>query len=330
MAPQHPAHCPSNAQPALVVREGLDFGLDQDIPRHWYGGDAFKTRFFDAMSTLFPEGERFFIACVRDFSAQCPDPAQQAATLDFARQEVQHSRVHRAFNARLAAQGVKVDTILRNQRHHLFEVARQRFSRPHTLALTAASEHLTALMAQGFTDHPAHFMDADPRVRAMYVWHAIEEVEHKGVAFDLMQQQAGVGYFLRVWALIEVSIQFPLFVFQIMAHMLRVDGFSRRQRWALWLRGLWWLYKPGGLMGPLVKPYLAWFKPGFHPWHSGTPACFDTWMQTFERTGGDAIAASDALYEGVAQPAARLLKISKAGKVLPSSTSRKAPPPVEM
>ncbi len=50
----------------IVPRKGPDFGLDGDIPRHWFGGDAFKTRFFDAMSLLFPEGEKFFIQCVRD------------------------------------------------------------------------------------------------------------------------------------------------------------------------------------------------------------------------------------------------------------------------
>ncbi len=288
-----PPSAPPSA-PALQLRQGLAFGLDQDIPRHWFGGDAFKSRFFDAMSTLFPEGERFFIACIRDF--QPADPEAQAASLAFARQEVEHSRVHQAFNARLAAQGVKVDKILRTQHHHLFDTARTHLSRAHTLALTAACEHLTALMAQGFTDRPAHFAQADPRVRAMYVWHAIEEVEHKAVAFDLMQQTARVGWALRCWALIEVSLQFPLFTFQIVNHMLKVDGYSRGQRLRLWARGLWWLYGPGGLMGPLLKPWLAWFKPGFHPLDSRLPACFDRWMVAFEQHQHDPVAASNALY----------------------------------
>ena len=70
---------------AIVPREKLDFDLDGDIPKYWFGGDAFKTRFFDAMSTIFPEGERYFISCVRDFRDQVNDPqllAERAAQLN--------------------------------------------------------------------------------------------------------------------------------------------------------------------------------------------------------------------------------------------------------
>jgi hypothetical protein len=97
------------AQAPITPREHLNFDFSGDIPRHWLAGDVFKTRFFDAMSTLFPEGERFFIACVRDYKDQVTDPAQQQIMLDFAKQEAQHTRFHRAYNQRLAEQGVKVD-----------------------------------------------------------------------------------------------------------------------------------------------------------------------------------------------------------------------------
>jgi len=289
----------------MDVRRDLDFQLDGDIPRHWFGGHPFKTRFFDAMSTLFPEGERFFIACVRDFKDDITDPEQQHALLDFAKQEAQHAKVHLAFNHRLASQGIKVDKIMARQRQLMFDGARRVLSRTHTLALTAACEHLTALMAQGFTDRPHLFADADPRVRAMYVWHAIEEVEHKGVAYDVLQQVARASWTRRALALIEISIQFPLFTFQIVNHMLKVDGYSRAQRLHLFAQGLWWLYGPGGLMGPLLKPWLAWFKPGFHPWHSGLPRCYQPWLATFQRTGGDAIAASQVLYASPPAPPAK-------------------------
>ena len=60
----------SHSQYSIVPRQNLDFGLDGDIPKYWFGGDPFKTRLFDAMSTLFPEGEKFFITCVRDYREQ--------------------------------------------------------------------------------------------------------------------------------------------------------------------------------------------------------------------------------------------------------------------
>src|SRR5882757_3212003 len=90
----------------IVPRQGLDFGLDGDIPKYWLGGDPFKTRFFDAMSLLFPEGEKFFIACVRDYRDRIADPELQAQVKDFIYQEGQHGMVHTRFNDRVKAQGV--------------------------------------------------------------------------------------------------------------------------------------------------------------------------------------------------------------------------------
>ncbi len=284
----------------IVPREELNFDFSGDIPRHWLAGDPFKTRFFDAMSTLFPEGERFFIACVRDYKDQLTDPAEQQAMLDFARQEAQHTRFHRAYNQRLAEQGVKVDTITTNQRNMLFGMARKHLPKSRTLAMTAAAEHLTATMAESFMQRDDLFAVADERMRALYAWHGIEEIEHKGVAYDIMVNVARVGYVARCWALIVTTLNFIMVVNNVLNHMLKVDGYTRRQRWALWAKGLWWLWKPGGLVLPLLGHYLAWFKPGYHPWQTGMPAGFAAWRDALQRTG-DPVAAGNALHAHASQ-----------------------------
>src|SRR5699024_4235514 len=79
-------------------RRDLDFDLGGDIPRFWMDGDPFKTRYFDALSMLFPHGERFFIDCVRDFSDQVTDPELKAQVKDFIFQEGQHGQQHTKFN----------------------------------------------------------------------------------------------------------------------------------------------------------------------------------------------------------------------------------------
>lgn len=277
---------------SIVPRKGPEFGLEaEDLPRYWFAGDAFKSRFFDAMSLLFPEGERFFIACVRDFREQITDPVLQRQVKDFIYQEGQHGMVHTQFNERIKAQGVAVDHILKEEHHFLFNVFRKRMSRRYTLAQTAAAEHLTALMAHGFFAK-AILKDADPRIRAMYAWHAVEEIEHKAVAFDVYQQVAKGGYLTRVLAMLQVSITFPLHTFLIMRHMFKVDGLKQRGR--VWRRGLWWLYGPGGVFSGLLGHYLAYFKPGFHPWQAGQLDRYQTWRETYETTG-DAIAAGDVV-----------------------------------
>lgn len=276
----------------ITPRKGPDFGLDGDIPKYWFGGDAFKTRFFDAMSLLFPEGEKFFIACVRDYRDQPTDPALQAQVKDFIYQEGQHGMVHTRFNDRLKAQGIAVDKILQRQKDIMFGFFRGHLPRVYTLGQTAAAEHMTALMAHGFFAKGL-FDDADPRIRAMYAWHAIEEIEHKAVAFDVFRKVAKGGYFTRILSMLQVSLSFPLHVFMIMSHMFRVDGVKNRLR--VWLRGLWWLYGPGGLYPRLMPHYLVYFKPGFHPWKYGDMSVYRQWVDAYARSHGDAVAASDAV-----------------------------------
>ncbi len=283
----------------IVPREKLDFDLEGDIPRHWYAGDPFKTRFFDALSTLFPVGERFFITCVRDYREQVRDPKMQQDIKDFTRQEGQHSMVHTRYNDRLQAQGVRVDRVLAMQEKRLFGFMRKRLSRGFTLAMTAAAEHITAIMASCFAERKDVLDGADERIRALYVWHAMEEMEHKAVAYDVMEQVAHVGYFKRVAAMLQVSIMFPLHTFMIMNHMFKVDGFTRTQRYKLWAKGLWWLYKPGGLLAPALWQYLAYYKPGFHPWQEPAVPSYARWVDLMRETG-DPVQAGNRLREYMA------------------------------
>lgn len=276
----------------IVPRKGPDLGLDGDIPRYWLGGDPFKTRFFDAMSILFPEGEKFFIACVRDYRERITDPQLAAQVKDFMYQEGQHGMVHTQFNNRLKEQGVAVDHILEEQKRLMFNVLRKRLPKAFTLGQTAACEHLTAMMAYGFFANGL-MRDADPRVRAMYAWHAVEEVEHKAVAFDVFKTVAKGSYFTRIASMLFVSVTFPLHTFLIMRHMFKVDGI--KSRWKLWAKGLWWLYGPRGLYSRMLGDYFVYFKPGFHPHTHGDNEFHRRWNAVFEQTGGDAIAAGNAL-----------------------------------
>ena len=283
----------TTTKPAIVPRQDLDFGLDGDIPRYWFAGDPFKTRLFDAFSVLFPEGERFFINCVRDYRDRVTDPTQQQQVKDFIRQEGQHGMVHDAFNRRLAAQGIRVARI-ESTLHRLMEDERRYFPKRFTLACTAAAEHMTAVTTHGFSVNGQQFLDADRRVNAMYLWHGMEEIEHKAVAFDVLQQVAHGGYVLRVLAMLYISLTFPLTVFAIMAHMFRVDGFSLWQRLVLWSRGLRWMYGRNGLYAGVAGHYWAWYRPGFHPWKHGAMRTYDIWLTAFQRNG-DPLAAADAV-----------------------------------
>jgi uncharacterized protein len=129
-------------------------------------------------------------------------------------------------------------------------------------------------------------------MRAMYVWHAVEEVEHKAVAYDVYQTAGGGGYVTRSLALITFTLYLHIRIAAIMQHMLEVDALPNRR--LLVARGLWRMYGPRGYLTRLIPSYLAWFKPGFHPWQTPMAPQVAAWITEYEQHQ-DPVRATQAL-----------------------------------
>jgi len=286
-------------QHPIVPREKLNFGLDGDIPKYWHGGDPFQSRFWDALSIIFPPGEKFFMNCVRDYRDQITDPKLLQEIKDFNKQEAQHSIVHRQDNERLRRQGIDVDRLTKIVEHMLDKKYRKIYSRQYTLAITSALEHFTSIIAHSLFDKRDVMKEADHRVRAMYAWHAIEEVEHKGVAYDVMIDYAKVGYFKRIGALLHATWMFPMVIARVQRELLKADGFNTLQRGKLLAKGLVWLFKPGGLLQPMYKSYIGYYKPGYHPWQEAEQHGYEEWLRAFNGSR-DPVVASEQMRKDLA------------------------------
>ena len=221
MTPQS-THAQQQTRP-MQAREKLDFQLNERIPRFWNGGDPYKTRFFDAMSLTFPIGERYFISSVRAYRDQVSDPKLLQEVKDFTRQEAQHGIVHAQFNEMLAKQGLNVGWTQRFL-DNKFKWQLKVWPKSFNLAYTAAAEHLTAMMCTTFMERPDIIEGFDHRIRAMYAWHSIEEVEHKAVCFDVLTKVAKASYFTRIAGLIYFSIEYPIGNWYMVNRMLKDDG----------------------------------------------------------------------------------------------------------
>jgi len=277
----------------IVVRENLDFGLrGDDIPRFWMNGNPLRTRLFDAVQATFPDGERYFIKSVRDFRDRIEDQKLLKEVRDFMRQEGQHGMVHTEYNHRLDRQGIRSEAFTRHTKK-MEEVRRQRYSAEYNLALTAAFEHFTAMMADLFFAEKSMLAGADERVRAMFAWHAIEEMEHKAVAFDVMQKVAKVGYFKRCVAMTHATASFTLYTVISPWFMLRMDGYSPSEAMRLYVENTPWMF--GKVLARLLPMIAKYYRPGFHPTDIPSVHNYNQWVEQYAQDQ-DPIAAGEAMY----------------------------------
>jgi len=283
-----------NIKQNMVVREKLDFKLDHNIPKYWFDNDAFLTRFWGGVFATFPEGERYFISSLRPFRDRITDEKLMQEVKDFMCQEGQHGIVHTEFNQILREQGMPVDKLVRYQ-HKIFNLLLSCFSAKYNLALTVACEHITALMMECFFAKKETMDHVDYRVRAMMAWHSIEEVEHKAVTFDVMKV-VNVSYLTRVSAMFFLIFFFTLDSLRMTNYFLKADGFSFFQRMKLIHGGLFKLFGQQGMLVPMGKTFLKYFRRDFHPWQQPTLAHYHVWLDVFEATG-DPIAAGEAFHQ---------------------------------
>lgn len=172
----------------------LDLG--SAIPRHWFGGNVLATHLVNGVSMLFPAGERFFVRSVHHYMDQIDDPLLRAQVKGFFGQEGRHAKEHDRWNAILTEQGYSVETFLSIYERIAYGVVERLASPSLRLAATAACEHFTAILAERALRHD-FLSHADPTMTQLLKWHAAEEIEHRSVAFDVMQK-VSPSYAMRV------------------------------------------------------------------------------------------------------------------------------------
>ncbi|MFT5204230.1 MAG: putative metal-dependent hydrolase [Candidatus Aldehydirespiratoraceae bacterium] len=163
-----------------------------ELPKHFAGdGDLIGSHLAAVLSSVFPDGEDFFVRSVRNFRDQIDDADLKRDVAGFIGQEAIHGREHRVLNNRLADLGYPTKRLERSTKFGLG--MREKFISPMgNLAATAALEHFTATIAALLlSNEEARKKLGIPELRDLLLWHALEECEHKAVAFDVYKAVGG-------------------------------------------------------------------------------------------------------------------------------------------
>lgn len=212
-------------RPAIVPRKPrFDFA---SVPRHWHGGNAVATAISNAVNLLFPAGERFFVRSVKHYLDELDDAELENAVRGFFAQEGRHAAAHEAFFSALREQGYDIDALLEFYKEFAFKRIEPLAPPNLRLAVTAAAEHYTAIMAEGALALGL-LDDTDPTMRHLFMWHAAEEIEHKSVAFDVLAK-VDPRYSVRVAGLAIATAMLGSFWFAGVVALLRQDRLGWRR-----------------------------------------------------------------------------------------------------
>ena len=255
---------PTPAELSITPRDRR-FGRDAACPRLWHGGRVEATAIYNALSTTFPKGEAFFVESVRAFRGAAP--AKLAEEIKgFTTQEAIHSREHDAFNRRAADTGYDLSK-LEAQVEKRLAVTRDK---PPivSLAATMALEHFTAILAHELLADSEHLEGADQDAANLWRWHAVEEIEHKGVAYDTWLHATRHWPRLKRWKLkarvmLYVTRNFLVDRTAGALELMRQDGVTGVRAWWRLLTYLW--IRPG-MFRKIAGAWFSYFLPGFHPW----------------------------------------------------------------
>jgi len=249
----------------LVVRRLL-VDLKQPFARRWNGGDAFRSAWMNALSMGFPLGEQMFIDSLRAGAKVLPESKREAFAAElqgFIGQEATHRHLHALYNQQLSLQGFQ-NAQERRLSKRLARLEAMKLDPRHAVAITAATEHFTAIFAGWMLANPVYLDGADPRLKTLWLWHAAEETEHRSVAFDMYRALGGN----EKWRLFWFRYVTAQFLFETMRQtVLNLWHDKALFSWSTWASCARTMFGQQGLVRFGFKHWKDYFSADFHPSH---------------------------------------------------------------
>ena len=263
-----------------IQPRNMNFELEKSLASDWADNDPFLTAVFNAMSMSFPSGERNFIDSVRHYQDRITDEKLLNDVKGFYKQEGIHSREHRKYNKILCEQrGYDYDD-LESVFLRRIEMGNNdpRITPRVILASTVSVEHFTASFGESLLEGRI-LKNIDGPIGELWQWHALEELEHKSVAFDVYEQIGG-SHEMRTRVMRLAMVTLVIDTLRVTFKILRHD----KQMWT-WstLKGLSkFLFGKTGFVRTHVPAYKDFFRMDFHPWDRDNRDLLEQWQGKLE------------------------------------------------
>ncbi len=257
----------------------IQFNFSSKLSRFWCAGSYNRTYFFNALGILAPSFERLFILSVLNFRKALKGTDLEKPIRAFLGQEAQHDHQIRRFNQHLKQLGYPIED-LESSNLALCKKLNNRCSAKTQLAFTMGAEHLISLVSDLNLKDPIWFAGADKEVAALWRWHAIEEVEHKSVAFDVYHRVCN-QYWRKILAYVVVISVIGMMWGRNWLAMAKHDKLLTKPKF--WVDTLKYCFFKPGVFSKLLWPMCQYFSPWFHPWQHDNRHLVATWKDYFSK-----------------------------------------------
>jgi len=247
----------------VIKPRRMEFDMTQQQDKYFFGGNPIISTLMYALSASFPDGERFFIDSVRHYQKDIDDPVLSKQIRGFIGQEAHHSRIHEDFNEQVENLDLAMDRIDKHFKHRIGMV-RSKFNPAQQLAVTAALEHITATLAQWVLENSRSFdgIAANSPFRNMLIWHAMEEIEHKAVAFDVYRAVVNN----EKQRITIAKLVFRTFWIQMAVAQAKLLWHDRKMPSLAHIREAWtFMWGDNGFRSWAAPEFKRYLEPGFHP-----------------------------------------------------------------
>ena len=273
------------ADPSRIIRRQVTIDFAAADAGAWSHRNTGFEDALNALSFAFPAGEAYFIHSVRYYADRIKDPVLREQAERFIYQEAMHSREHDRANHELRqfhAYGRQIERLV----VPLLAFSRRCMPRATQLATTCSLEHFTAMLADCLLRDQQRFVaESDPSFVALWLWHAVEETEHKAVCFDVYQYICGKGVFSYLHRVIVMGTVSLLFLGVLGVTFMRMKWERRHVAQAV---GAGQSGAPtlGFLLHDVpLRMYFDYYRPSFHPWRYDNAFLVDEWKARFRDFG---------------------------------------------
>ena len=247
---------------------------DQELPKYWFDNSPFKTHFMNALSIMIPVSEYIVLHTLKETQPLLTDLELKAQVSHMIAQENWHSFSHKKYNIWLERMDLPAVELSSNWLVSIIsgkKKADKMFGASFWLPVIVAGEHSAACFMEYFLERPALLQQMHPHFRQAWLWHFIEEIEHKGSSMEMWHDTKQI-YNRKKWKLnlahLVQGVRFHSTVLQYTFTLLNRD--KQLWKWKTFKDGMSFIFGRDGLFFNTAGQWCRLFGKNFNPWDHDT------------------------------------------------------------